>query len=78
MTREAQSIGVLKKGQSVGDISKSGIRKLATHLRKKYGQRRAFGMFHAQTVYRKRMPNGFKAKMILGRKIARGKPGEWD
>jgi len=78
MTIEARKAGLLKKGQKIGDLSTKKIVKLAKYLRKKYGQRRAWGMFHAQIVFRKRMPDGFKRKMKIGRDVARGKPGKWD
>lgn len=83
MTKAAMDCGILSKrdvqrGKTIGDLSQKDIKKLANYLRRKYGQRKAFGMFHAQVVFRKRMPNGFKKKMKIGRDIARGKPGKWD
>lgn len=78
MTKEAMKIGLLKPGETIGDLSYKEIKTLAEHLVKKYGQRRAFGMFHAQVIFRKRQRNGFKAKMMYGRKIAAGKPGVLD
>jgi len=78
MTREAIKLGLLKPGQRIKDLSEEDIVKLAEHLRKKYGQRKAWGMFHAQLVLRKRLPNGFKRKMEIGREVAKGKPGVWD
>lgn len=83
MIKEAVRIGLLsqkdvERGKRVSNLSQDNIVKLAEHLRKKYGQRRAWGMFHAQVIYRKRMSNGFKKKMMIGREVAKGKPGEWD
>jgi len=83
MIKDAITCGVMskrqfEKGKRIGDLSNAKIKKLANYLRKKYGQRRAFGMFHAQVVFRKRQPDGFKRKMKIGREVARGKPGEWD
>jgi hypothetical protein len=78
MTREAIAIGLLKPGERISDLSKAEIAQLAKHLVKKYGQRRAWSMFHAQTIFRKRTPDGFKELMEYGREIAKGKPGVWD
>jgi len=55
------------KGKGVGDLSDVDIRKLARRLKRKYGAKRARGMFQAQVTFRKRMPDGFKRKMEIGR-----------
>jgi hypothetical protein len=78
MTDEARKIGVLKKGERVGDLSMTEIEKLARHLRRKYGQRRSSGMFRSQLVFRKRQPDGFKSKMERGFEVTVGKRGVLD
>jgi hypothetical protein len=78
MTKEAIAIGLLKPGERISDLSKREIAILAEHLRKKYGQRRAVGMFLAQLVFRKRMRDGFKDLMEYGMKVAKGEPGVLD
>lgn len=78
MTKEAISIGLLKPGERISDLSMKEIEKLAEHLREKYGQRRAAGMFLAQLVFRKRMPDGFKEKMKRGYEVAIGERGVLD
>jgi hypothetical protein len=78
MTREAIAIGLLKPGERISDLSKREIGELAEHLRKKYGQKRAVGMFVAQKVFRKRMSDGFKDLMDYGIKVAKGEPGVLD
>jgi len=78
MTREAIAIGLLKPGERISDLSKREIAILAEHLRRKYGQKRAVGMFVAQKVFRKYMSNGFKELMNYGIKVAKGEPGVLD
>jgi hypothetical protein len=78
MTREARSIGLLKEGERIGDLSHSEIETLADHLRRKYGERRARGMFASQLGFRKRQADGFKSLMRHGFDSAGGKPGVWD
>jgi len=78
MTREAIAIGLLKPGERISDLSKREIGELAEHLRKKYGQKRAVGMFVAQKVFRKRMADGFKDLMDYCIKVAKGEPGVLD
>ena len=75
LTKAAREVGV--RG-SLGKMSKAQAIRLGTHLRRKYGQRRAFGMAHAQIVFRKRMPNGFARVMKIVRKATVGKKGAWD
>ena len=75
LTRAAREVGVT--GPLSGMSRRQAIR-LGTHLRQKYGQRRAFGMAHAQIVFRKRRSGRFKRVMKTVRKATVGKRGEWD
>jgi len=60
-------LGYIKQGQKVGDIPADKIDDFARDLADRVGARKAWSMFNVQTLFRKRMPDGFKAKMIRGR-----------
>jgi len=74
MSRAAREIGI----RSLSGMTKRQARRLGRHLRRKYGQRRAFGMAHAQVVFRKRMSDGFKKRMKWVREATVGKKGVLD
>jgi len=78
MTREAIAIGLLKPGERISDLSKREIGELAEHLRKKWGQRRAAGMFRAILTFRKRMADGIRDKFEYGYRVATGEKGVLD
>lgn len=69
MTRKAIEYGILRPGQKVGSLSKEQIQRLALGLAKdpEIGPAKARRMFAVQAyTFRKRMPDGFKEKMIAG------------
>ena len=67
MTDYAVELGYIKEGQRVSDIPANRIGDFAVDLADRVGARKAWSMFNVQTLFRKRMPDGFKAKMIRGR-----------
>jgi len=62
MTQAAIELGYIKEGQRIGDIPMSQIPQFALDLAEYFGPKRAFKMFHAQVVLRKRT-NHFGEKM---------------
>ena len=71
MNRVAQSMGY----DRVSDIPKSKRDEYADRLVKKYGAKRAFGMAHAQVIFRKRTNDGHKQVFLdirnhIGKQLA--------
>jgi len=68
MTEMAYKLGYLGDGKErISDIPYHEMDDFARDLASEVGARRAWGMFHAQVVYRKRSQNGFKKKMVRAR-----------
>jgi len=65
MTKKAIELGYIEEGQRISDIPDSRIDDFALDLAKEVGPRRAFRMFLAQKVFRKRARDGFKDKMEI-------------
>ena len=66
MTKAAIDLGFIKKGQKVTDIPNSRMDDFGRALAKKVGATRAFRMFQAQIVFRKRTDSLGK-KFQIGR-----------
>jgi len=68
MTEMAHKLGYLGDSRErIIDIPYHEMDDFARDLAAEVGARRAWGMFHAQVVYRKRSDNGFKKKMVRAR-----------
>lgn len=83
MSRQALSLGFIKKGQSVTNISLKRMPDFAKKLSKRVGVGRAFSLFQAQVGYekRKRTKRGLglglkRQKFELGRDTVYGEFGK--
>ena len=68
MTRAAVDLGFIKKGQKVTDIPNSRMDDFGRALAKRVGDTRAFRMFQAQIVFRKRT-DSLARKFEIGRSL---------
>lgn len=67
MTRAAIRGGFIEKGQKITDIPDSRIDNFARFLVRQEGAKTAFGMFHAQVIFRKRQRSPAARKFAIGR-----------
>jgi len=75
MTRAATSLGFLKRGQKITDLSDARVKRFAVALARRVGAKDALGMFQAQVVFRRRTGGPNLRKFTAGRDIIARKFG---